>query len=105
MGFLKKLTDALLGGGDASDPYGIHFYVQCDRCGAVVHARADRRNELSRQYEGEATYIWRKGLIDDRCFQMMEAEVQFDSRHQIVSQEITGGCFITQEEYEQIKGE
>jgi len=41
--------------------------------------------------------------MDDRCFQLMRAEVQFDERYNILSQELTGGRFITKEEYDQSK--
>ena len=103
MEFLKKLASVLSPKGGHADPYGIHFYVQCDRCGAVVDARADRRNDISRQYEGESAFVWRKGIMDDRCFQLMRAEVHFDDRYNILSQDITGGRFITKEEYQQSK--
>ena len=103
MGFLKKLASVLFAKNDNIDPYGIHFYIKCDRCGAVVDARADRRNDLSRQYQGEGAFVWRKEIIDDRCFQLMQAEVRFDDHYNILSQELTGGCFITKEEYEQSK--
>jgi len=41
--------------------------------------------------------------MDDRCFQIMRAEVQFDERYKILSQEVAGGHFITKEEYQQSK--
>ncbi len=103
MGFLKKLTDALFSQNDSTDPYGIHFYAQCDKCGAVVDARADRRNDLSRQFEGESAFVWRKGIMDDHCFQLMRAEVHFDERYNVLSQELSGGRFITKEEYQELK--
>jgi len=105
MGFLKRLADALFSTGDRTDPYGMHFYVQCDRCGAVVDARVDRRNDLSRQYGGDSTFIWRKGILDDRCFRPMQAEIHFDERYRVVSKDVTGGHFVTQEQYLQLKGE
>lgn len=103
MGFLKRLASMLSPQGDSADPYGIHLYVQCDRCGAVVDARADRRNDLSRQYEGKSTFVWKKGIMDDRCFQLMQAEVHFDERYGVLSQELSGGHFITKEEYQQLR--
>ena len=104
MGFLKKLAQFLVGpGGSTTDPYGIHFYVKCDHCGDVVHVRADRRNDLTRVYGSEGSFLWKKEIIDGRCFRMIEAEVVFDSQYRPVSQEITGGHFVTQQEYEEYK--
>jgi hypothetical protein len=104
MGFLKKLSQLLSSpGGSAPDPYGIHFYVKCDHCGDVVHVRADRRNDLTRTYEGEGTFLWKKEIIDGRCFRLMQAEVVFDARYNPLSQEINGGHFVTEEEFRQKK--
>ena len=103
MGILKRLAKAFSPQGQGGDQYGIHFYVQCDRCGAVVDARADKRNDLSRQYGGDSAFVWKKEILDDRCFQIMRAEVSFDERYNVLSQEISGGHFITKEEYEEAK--
>jgi exosome complex RNA-binding protein Rrp42 (RNase PH superfamily) len=55
-------------------------------------------NDLSLMDEGG--YILRKEIMDNQCYQLMHAEVRFDGRRQITSRDISGGEFITREEYE-----
>jgi len=101
MGFLKKL----LGGGDRggrtdkpqTDTQGIYFYVQCDRCGTPVRLRADKQYDLINEGGG---FVWHKTIVDNRCFRPMLTVVYLNSAHEMVSHEITGGRYITQEEYE-----
>lgn len=101
MGFLKKL----LGGAGApaarpagdSDPQGVYFYVQCDRCAAPVRLRADKQHDLL----NEGThYVWHKTIVDNRCFRPMPTVVILNTHFEMTSHEITGGRYITREEYE-----
>ena len=101
MGFLKKL----LGGGNKvgradkpqTDTQGIYFYVQCDRCGTPVRLRADKQYDLINEGGG---FVWHKTIVDNRCFRPMPTVVYLNSAYEMVSHEITGGRYITQEEYE-----
>lgn len=103
MGFLKKL----FGGGDRGDspdkPYidtqGVYFYAQCDRCGAAVRLRADKQHDLINEGNG---YVWHKTIIDNRCFRPMPTVVHLNTAFEIVGHEITGGHYISREEYEAI---
>ena len=97
MGFLKKL----FGGGEQSpkkyiDKTGVYFYVQCDNCGTRVRLRADKQHDLQNSEQG---YEWHKTIVDSRCFRQIRTIVQLDSSYQMVSHEITGGRFMTEEEY------
>lgn len=101
MGFLKKLF-----GGDAkesrpigtpSDPQGVYFYVQCDRCGAPVRLRADKQHDLINEGDG---YTWHKTIVDNRCFRPMLTIVHLNAAYEMVSHEISGGRYITRDEYE-----
>ena len=104
MGFLKKL----LGGGDRggrtdkpqTDTQGIYFYVQCDRCGIPVRIRADKQYDLINEGGG---FVWHKTIVDNRCFRPMPTVVYLNSAYEVVSHEITGGRYITQEEYETLR--
>ena len=104
MGFLKKL----LGGGDKvgradkpqTDTQGIYFYVQCDRCGIPVRIRADKQYDLINEGGG---FVWHKTIVDNRCFRPMPTVVYLNSAYEVVSHEITGGRYITQEEYETLR--
>ncbi len=104
MGFLKKL----LGNSDrpaakssptavSGDPQGVYFYVQCDRCGAPVRLRADKQHDLLNEGGG---YTWHKTIVDNRCFRPMPTVVTLNASFEVTAQEITGGHYITREEYE-----
>lgn len=96
MGFLRRL----FGGGEKAqggDPQGLYFYVECDNCGARVRLRADKQYDLNRTDEG---FVWHKTIVDSTCFRQIPTVVQLDSDYNVVSTEIEGGHYITQEEYE-----
>lgn len=101
MGFLKKF----FGDKNAAKPtetayadsQGVYFYVQCERCGAPVRLRADKQYDLINEGGG---YVWHKTIVDNRCFRPMPTVVYLDSAYKMVSHEITGGRYLTQEEYE-----
>lgn len=98
MGFLKKL----FGGQDKKssayvDTRGVYFYVQCDNCGMIVKLRADKEYDLERTGGG---YEWHKTIVDSRCFRRMPTVVILDADFQIVDAEITGGRYVTAEDYE-----
>jgi hypothetical protein len=38
--------------------------------------------------------------MDSKCFRLMAAEIVFDSAYRVHSQEIQGGRFLTQAEFE-----
>ena len=100
MGFLKKL----LGGnndGDRqekvnADPQGVYFYVLCERCGTPVRVRADKQYDLIDEAGG---YIWHKTIVDNRCFRPMPTVVHLNSAYEMVSHEISGGRYISEQEY------
>ena len=105
MGFLKKIASFLFeDGGQKEDDGNSHWeYVRCSRCGEKIRVRVNLRNELTSQYEGgEGAYYVRKGVVGGgkaRCFQMVEVELFFDPRRRLVSRYITGGEYITEEEF------
>jgi hypothetical protein len=96
--FLRKL----LGGGGSStgDPHGLFFYVQCQRCGATVRLHVHKLHDLNRE---DDRFVWRKTIVDSRCFKPIPTTVTFDSRYQIMHQEIDGGRYITAEEFARLK--
>jgi hypothetical protein len=104
MGLFRKLGSIFSGGGSGEDDGSIHReYVRCSRCGEKLSARVDLRNELTPTYEeGEGAYYARKGLLgsgETRCFQLVEVELYFDAQRNLVSRYVTGGEFITREEF------
>jgi len=104
MSFLKKVAPFLFEGGERQEEGDVHWeYVRCTRCGEKIPVRVDLRNELTAEYEGgEGAYYVRKGVIgsgETRCFQMIEVELFFDANRRLTSRYITGGQFITREEF------
>jgi hypothetical protein len=96
MGFLKRLL-----GLEAKDqPYvdkdGVYLYVLCDNCGTPVRVRADKQYDLVNE---SGRYSWHKTIVDNRCFRPMPTVVRFNTDYEVVEEEITGGRYITEEEY------
>jgi len=103
MGFLKRIS-SLLSPEPAGEAEALWVYVRCNRCGEKIRTRIDLRYDPTPQYdeEGNVTgYFLRKELIGSRgCFQPIEVKLTFDARRNVTSREISGGEFITREEYE-----
>ena len=101
MGFLKKLFGGQEAGRPANKPYvdnqGVYFYVQCDHCGAPVRLRADKQHDLLNEGDG---YVWHKTIVDNRCFRPMPTVVTLNAAYEMTAHEISGGHYITGEEYE-----
>ena len=91
MGFLGKLL------GKPIEDSALWLYVRCNQCGAKARVRISLANDLSLDDDGN--YILRKEIMDNRCFQLMHAELHFDGRRRVVSRELTGGEFISEEEW------
>jgi hypothetical protein len=103
MSFLKKIV-SLIGGGESREARHVHTeYVRCSRCGEKIPVRVGLDSELTPQYEGgEGAYYVRKGVFgsgETRCFQMIEVELFFDSDRRLVSRYVSGGEFITKDEF------
>ena len=99
MGLFKKLRNLLTGGGTSDGAK--HIYVQCDKCGAKLDIRVNRQYDLVPDYDGDAAYVLHKEMLDDKCFTLMHAQIQFDRQLNIIESDIEGGHLITQEEFEQ----
>jgi hypothetical protein len=105
MGLLKRIASFFLEGSGDDQDRNVHWeYVRCSRCGERIPVRVDLRNELTAQYEGgEGAYYVRKGVVGTgrtRCFQTIELDLYFGAQRQLVSRYITGGEFITKEEFD-----
>jgi hypothetical protein len=96
MDFLRRLF-----GGDKKgsqvDTQGVYFYVRCNHCGARTRLRADKQYDINRTEDG---YVWHKTIVDSKCFRQMPAVVRLDRNYHVTDAEISGGEFITKEEYE-----
>jgi hypothetical protein len=102
----RKLLAALgggrAGGGDGGDT--LWLYVQCNACGEKIRVRISRANDLSPEFEGESdyptSYHLSKEIVGTKCFRRIHVDVDFDGQKRPTEQRITGGRFITREEYE-----
>lgn len=83
----------------AGDANAIICYVRGRRCGAITRVRINRMNDLSRDEDGES-FIVRKGIVDEVCFDRVEVTLRFNSNYAELSREIQGGEFVTAAEYE-----
>jgi hypothetical protein len=103
MGLLKKIA-SFIRGGKGGEIGNVHReYIRCSRCGEQIAVRVDLQSELTPQYEGgEGAYYVRKGVFgsgETRCFQKVEVELFFGPDRRLVSRHISGGEFITKDEF------
>ncbi|MGD9092945.1 MAG: hypothetical protein PVF74_08850 [Anaerolineales bacterium] len=100
MGFLKRLGNLLSPSGGGDD-YTYWIYVRCNRCSEKIRGRVDLRNELSVNYNDKGnTFFCRKVLMgEEHCFQKIEVQLTFDKDRKLIDRQITGGQFISEEEF------
>ena len=79
----------------------IWIYTQCDQCGEKFRTVIQKNHDLTPTYQQNGpAYILRKELIGSSCHNRINLTIQFDQNYHHLSQEITGGHFISKEEYE-----
>jgi hypothetical protein len=105
--YLKKIASFFFGSGKEENTHW--EYVRCSRCGENIPVRVNLYNDLTLQYDkgSEGAYYVRKGIVgsgETNCFQTLEVKLFFDSQRRLVSRYISGGEFITQEEFQTQKG-
>ena len=102
MNLLKKIASLFVSSDDQGRVYWV--YAQCDRCGEKLKTRVDLHNDLSIKYgedDAEDLYYTRKDLIGSGlCFAPIEVILTFDLGRRLIQKQMTGGKFITREEYE-----
>ena len=102
MGFLRRLFGGTAGG-DASDgdPGGFHFYVRCNRCGEVLHIRANRATDIAEEYDGDDTArVLHKEILGGNCPNLMYVHLTLDGAFQIVETETERCTLVGRQEYE-----
>lgn len=110
MSIFKRIANLFRGGRPANRMQPIYAYS--NRCREAVVGSVDLFNELSLLAEEEGAsehaYYVRKVLHtsgENRCFDQVEVEIWFDKNKQIAAQEVTGGRWLTEEEYQQEKSD
>jgi len=105
----KRLLGGLLSGGgqrsgDGAGPNAFWLYVRCNACGENIRLRVSRDHDLSAEFDGESdsptAYLMTKEVVGQKCFRRIHVEMTFDANKRPTEQQITGGTFITREEYE-----
>ncbi len=98
---LKKLFSGGSGGASQSSRQAFTIYVQDHRCGEPVQGEVNMLNELSKGDDNAEFYV-RKVLHTTgkkRCFSQVEVELWFDTRRNFLRHQITGGKWLTADEY------
>lgn len=91
------------GSGSGSSGRYVNIYVLSLRCNEPLVGQVDLVNELSRTDDGDSTYYTRKVIHttgERRCFTQVEVELYFDQNKKILRHEVTGGRWLTAEEYD-----
>ncbi len=96
-GFFKKL----FGKREGDSPGMLWVYSQCDKCGEKFRTLIRKYNDLTPTYKVDGpAYILKKELIGASCPSRINLHLEFDRSYRKISEEITGGHFITEEEYQ-----
>jgi hypothetical protein len=97
MSFLRRLFG---GGGGPSRDGGMYYYLRSKRSGEIVQIRLDL-NQLSPEYDGARVigYFTNKTAVGQRSFERMEAEFHFDSNKRLTDKSVSGGEFVTRDDW------
>jgi hypothetical protein len=74
-----------------------YYTVKCNRCGEEIKVRMDRMNEPSPEYDEKGRvshYIYRKDVIGQKCFNLIQVEFVLNLNFEIISSTVTGGKLI-----------
>ena len=103
MNLLKRLASLFSGGAPSADKRYLTIYVLSRRCNEPISGQVDLLNELSKTDDGEYAYYTRKVLHttgESRCFSQVEIEIFFNQDKKVVDHEVTGGSWLTGDEFE-----
>lgn len=77
--------------------------MQCDQCGEKIASYLNLHNDLNIQYgekDKDNVYFVRKQLLGrERCYNLIDVELTFDTKQNLIDRKISGGMFITEEEF------
>lgn len=101
MSLLKRLA-SLFSGRPSTGSRNFTVYVLSNRCQEPLAADVDTLNALSGSDDADAAYYTRKvmqGTGKNRCFAQVEVELWFDSGRTLLRHAVSGGRWLTAEEY------
>ena len=98
MSFFKRLTSLFTPSARSAGRSVTTITVQCNRCGELISAPVDLRNDLSVEYDegtGATSFVCRKVLMGrQRCFQQVEVTLHFDAGRKLLDRQVSGGKFV-----------
>jgi hypothetical protein len=103
MGLLSRLfkgRDRATGSGDSE---GLHIYVRCDRCGEIIHVRANKRTDITQEYmDGaeRATPMLHKEILGSKCQNLMYVHLTLDGSYTITASDLERCTLVSQAAYE-----
>ncbi len=106
MSFLGRLFGRSSGKGTSpeGDQHASFYYLRCNKCGEVIRVRVARWDQAEEFDEGGGDYpigyVTQKEVIGTKCFQMLRLTVQFDRQRRETDKQLSGGTFVSREEYE-----
>jgi hypothetical protein len=100
---MRWLTRLFKRPAQAESASALWLYVACGRCGEAIRIRTDRRydlvSEMRNPGEPGPAYTLHKDIVGAQCFQRVAVDVAFDHRLQVIERHISGGRWLTEEEY------
>lgn len=100
MGLFDRLKGIFGGGRPETSDRGIYYYVQCNKCREGIRIRVDPLWDLAPDFEGGSSFTAKKYVVGQKCYRPIEIELTFDDKREETERQISGGRFITAEEYE-----
>jgi hypothetical protein len=101
MSFISNVLKSLgIGRGAPTGDRGLYYYVRCDRCKETIRFRVDPLWDLGTADGGG--FVVTKQIMgqSQKCFRTIDVTLTFDDRREESERSITGGTFVTAEEYE-----
>lgn len=76
------------------------LFIECGKCGEKFKVCVHKKTDLMPGYgEDEPPYRLRKEAMDSKCFSPISVRINYDADQEETSREITGGRFLTKEEF------
>lgn len=112
MGFISDLFSGLFRSKSGKDhytlrdgPQAIKIFFECSKCGEKIPVRLSTTSELQRREGpdaelGPGAFFVQKTVVGNKCYQRIEAVVDFDAKYRVAESKISGGRLLTVQEFE-----
>ncbi len=103
MGFFSRLFGGRRPAAGGGDQHGLHFYVQCVKCGEKLHVRATPQTDVYIDYpDGSERGVrtLHKEVLGSSCQNLMYLHVTFDSSYHVVESRTERCSLISREQFE-----